>query len=143
MKRTNQATESIHRCFGAAARSARCALVLHWENPLRAMKPTPSYAIRVHAAAGDYYVVCRRGLLRNAGKEISRLGKFSSAHIVTSERVWQAVGKRVRQGIPPRMAPQVHLFDDAESAKNLNSVETIARKLVRIGADRKSLLIAV
>jgi 3-dehydroquinate synthase len=107
------------------------------------MKPTHSYAIRVHAAAGDYYVVCQRGLLRNAGREISRLGKFSSTHIVTSERVWRAVGKRVRQGIPPRIAPQVHLFDDAESAKNLKSVEAIARKLVRIGADRKSLLIAV
>jgi 3-dehydroquinate synthase len=37
----------------------------------------------------------------------------------------------------------LHLFDDAEVAKNLKTVETIARKLVRRGADRKSLLIAV
>jgi 3-dehydroquinate synthase len=107
------------------------------------MKPTNSHAIRVHAAAGDYTVVCRRGLLRNAGREILRLGKFSSVHIVTSQKVWSAVGKKVRHGIPARIAPQVHLFDDAESAKNLTSVEEIARKLVRAGADRKSLLIAV
>ena len=88
-------------------------------------------------------MVCRRGLLRNAGREILRLGKFSSVHIVTSQKVWSAVGKKVRHGIPARIAPQVHLFDDAESAKNLTSVEEIARKLVRAGADRKSLLIAV
>jgi 3-dehydroquinate synthase len=35
------------------------------------------------------------------------------------------------------------LFDDAEAAKTLQSVEAIARKLVRAGADRKALLIAV
>ncbi len=37
----------------------------------------------------------------------------------------------------------VHLFDDAESAKNLKTVELIARRLVRAGADRKCLLLAV
>jgi 3-dehydroquinate synthase len=37
----------------------------------------------------------------------------------------------------------MHLFNDSESAKNLHSVEHIARSLSRAGADRKSLLIAV
>jgi len=37
----------------------------------------------------------------------------------------------------------IHLFDDAESAKNLRSVEQITRSLCRAGADRKSLVIAV
>jgi len=35
------------------------------------------------------------------------------------------------------------LFDDAEAAKNLRTVEEIVRRLVRAGADRKALLIAV
>jgi 3-dehydroquinate synthase len=43
--------------------------------------------------------------------------------------------------LPARI--HVHLFDDAESAKTLKSVEEISRKLVRAGADRKSLLVAV
>jgi 3-dehydroquinate synthase len=107
------------------------------------MKPTGSQTIRVRATAGDYPVVCRRGLLRHAGAEIARLGKFSSVHILSSRRVWRAAGKEVRRGIPARMAAQVHLFDDSEAAKNLKTVEEIARKLVRAGADRKSLLIAV
>jgi len=49
----------------------------------------------------------------------------------------------MRRGIPARLSAKVHLFDDAEAAKNLKTVEEIARKLVRAGADRKSLLIAV
>lgn len=106
------------------------------------MKRNGSHIIRVRAAAGDYSVVCRRGLLRNAEEVIARLGKFSSAHILSSKGVWRAVGKMVRRGISARAA-QVHLFDDAEAAKNLETVEAIARKLMRAGADRKSLLIAV
>jgi 3-dehydroquinate synthase len=57
--------------------------------------------------------------------------------------VWRAVGGTVRQGISAVVDPQVLLFDDAEAAKNLRTVEEIARKLVRAGADRKALLIAV
>jgi 3-dehydroquinate synthase len=112
--------------------------MLNWMNPRIAMKSKQSQAIHVQAAAGDYSVVCRRGLLRSAGREIARLGEFSSAHIVSSPRVWRAVDKKVSLH-----RANVHLFDDAESAKNLKTVEAIARKLVRAGADRKSLLIAV
>lgn len=121
----------------------RRGLVLHWKNPLRAMKPTGSNTTVVRATTGDYSVVCRRGLLRSAEREISRLGKFSSVHILTSKRVWRILGRKVRRGIPARMAAQVHLFDDAETAKNLATVEALARQLVRAGADRKSLLIAI
>ncbi|MGB7847847.1 MAG: 3-dehydroquinate synthase [Candidatus Acidiferrum sp.] len=107
------------------------------------MKPTDSHIIRVRAAAGDYSVVCWRGLLRNTSREIAQLGKFSSIHILTSAQVWRALGEKVRREMSARGAAQVHQFDDAEAAKNLKTVEAIARKLVRAGADRKSLLIAV
>jgi 3-dehydroquinate synthase len=107
------------------------------------MKLTDSHAIRVRASSGDYFVLCRRGLLRNVSREIARLGNFSSVHIVSSKQVWKAVGTKVRPGIHWRAKVPVHLFDDAESAKTLKTVESIARTLVSAGADRKSLLIAV
>lgn len=97
----------------------------------------------MRAAAGDYLVLCRRGLLRDASREIARLGKFSSIHILSSPRVWRALGKKQKSSLSSRADARVHLFDDAESAKNLKTVETLARKLVREGADRKALLIAV
>ena len=103
------------------------------------MKSTQSQAIRVRSAAGAYSVFCRRGILRNASRELARLGEFSSVHLVTSHRVWRAV----RNKLSLRGAFHLHLFDDAEAAKTLQSVEAIARKLVRAGADRKALLIAV
>jgi 3-dehydroquinate synthase len=107
------------------------------------MKPSPAHSIRVRSAAGNYLVLCRRGILRHAAKEIARFGKFSSVHILTSPKVWRAVEDRVRRGISARIATQLHQFDDAEAAKNLSTAEGIMRGLVRAGADRKSLLIAV
>jgi 3-dehydroquinate synthase len=112
-------------------------------NSLIAMKLTGSQSIRVRAAGGDYFVLCRRGLLRDASPEIESLGKFSSVHVLSSPRVWRALGKKVNIGLSPYTDLHLHLFDDAEAAKTLKTVEAVARKLVRAGADRKSLLIAV
>lgn len=102
-----------------------------------------SQPVRVRSTSGDYFVCCQRGLLRRAAREIARLGKFSSTHIVTSPRVWRALGKDVQRGLLSQRGTRLHLFNDAESEKNLRTVEAIARKLVRAGADRKSLLIAL
>jgi 3-dehydroquinate synthase len=107
------------------------------------MKTAISKTIRVHSSTGDYSVLCRRGVLREASREIARLGKFSSIHILSSRRVWRAIGKKVLRGLPLQKAVQLHFFDDSETAKTLSTVEAIARKLVRAGADRKSLLVAV
>ncbi len=107
------------------------------------MKLTGSKAIRVRAAAGDYFVLCRRGLLRDASRAIERLGRFSSVHVLSSPRVWRALGKKLKTRLSRNADVHLHLFDDAETAKTLKTVEALARKLVRAGADRKSLLIAV
>src|SRR5215471_11058203 len=71
-----------------------------------------------------------------------RIGKFSSIEIVTSPRVWAAVGKQVMRGLRG-LRVRVHQFNDAEAAKNLNSIEVIARSLVRAGADRRTAVVAV
>jgi 3-dehydroquinate synthase len=112
-------------------------------NAVDPMKLTLPEAIRVRSFAGDYFVLCRRGILRESARQIARLGRFSSVHILSSSRVWRAVGRKVLRGIPPRRNVHIHLFDDAETAKTLATVEAVARKLVRASADRKSLLIAV
>ncbi len=99
--------------------------------------------ILVQSSAGPYPVVAGAGGIHRAAGEIAKLGNFSSVHVVSSPKVWRAVGKAVQKGlwIPDRKA--LHLFNDAESAKRLHSVEEIARSLSRAGADRKSLLVAV
>src|SRR5579864_3231265 len=107
------------------------------------MKSTQAKAIQVRTGTGKYAVVCRSGLMARAQKEIARLGKFSSVHILSSPFVWNALEKKIRQGIPARLAPCVHLFDDAESEKNLQSVEGLAQSLVAAGADRHALIVAI
>ena len=107
------------------------------------MKSAQTKAIAVRAATGKYAVVCGGGAIAKAQQEIARLGKFSSVHILSSPPVWHVLEKKIRQGIPARLAPFVHLFDDAESEKNLQSVEGLAQSLVAAGADRHALIVAI
>jgi 3-dehydroquinate synthase len=99
--------------------------------------------ISVKSSAGSYSVVCGAGAIRRAAREVAALGRFSSVHIVSSPKVWRAIGKTVQRCLRISNGGSIHLFDDAEAAKNLRSVEEIARSLCRAGADRKSLIVAV
>jgi 3-dehydroquinate synthase len=99
--------------------------------------------IPVKSSAGRYFVVSGAGAIRRSAQEIAALGQFSSVHVVSSPKVWRAVGKSVQRRLRPSKNIPIHLFDDAESAKNLRSVERIARSLCRAGADRQSLVVAV
>jgi len=99
--------------------------------------------IRVRSAAGEYAVLCGAGILRDAAAEIGKLDEFSSVHVLTSPKVWRAVGKAVKPAISRDASRNVHLFDDAETKKNMRTVELLCRKLTCAGADRKSLIVAV
>ena len=107
------------------------------------MKNVKPHAIQVRSSAGEYSVVCERGMLQRMPRQVAALGEFSSVHIVSSPKVWRAVKHPLQRGFNSHWLVKVHLFDDAESAKKLATVEKITRELVRSGADRKSLLIAV
>src|SRR5208337_2146495 len=107
------------------------------------MNTSDSHPIKVRSALGDYSVVCEAGLLRKVQAEIASLGTFSSVHLVTSPKVWKAQGKTLGKGFRKGSRPQVHFIDDRESAKSMATVELAARSLVRAGADRHSLVIAV
>jgi 3-dehydroquinate synthase len=99
--------------------------------------------IIVKSSAGPYSIIAGAGSIRRAAQEIAALGRFSSVHVVSSPKVWRAVGKTVQRGLCLSKRNGIHLFDDAEWAKNLRSVEQLTRSLCRAGADRKSLVVAV
>ena len=98
--------------------------------------------ILVKSSAGSYPVVCGAGVLARMGIELARVGKFSSVQVVTSPKVWRAVGMRVLRGLRGWNA-RIHKFNDAEAAKSLASVERIVRSLVKAGADRRAVVIAI
>ena len=99
--------------------------------------------ILVQSSRGSYAVVCGHGLLQQLVKETNRVGRFSSLHVVTSLRVWKAVGRRMPREYGRSQSLRAHEFNDAETAKNLQSVEEVARSLVKAGADRRAAVLAV
>ena len=99
--------------------------------------------ISVHSAAGSYEIVCGAGALKKAGSRIAALGKFSSVHVISSPKVWRAAGKLMLANLNNANLAKVHLMNDAETKKNLRTMESLSRSLVRAGADRRSLIVAV
>src|SRR6266403_825558 len=99
--------------------------------------------IPVKSSAGNYSVVAGAGVLRLAARELSKLGRFSRIHVVSSPKVWRDIGNSVRRGLRLSGGKAVHLMNDSESAKNLHTVELLSRSLVTSGVDRKSVLVAV
>ncbi len=99
--------------------------------------------ISVNSSAGAYSVLCGASVLHHIGDKIQSLGEFSSIHVVSSPKVWRAIGKSVERNLGARKSCAVHLMNDAEAAKNLRTVESVSRALLKSGADRNSLLVAV
>jgi 3-dehydroquinate synthase len=99
--------------------------------------------IRVKSAAGTYTVLCGRGALARLNRAVERLDDSTGTFILSSPRVWESCGPAVAREVSRKNVQGVFLFDDAESAKRLATVEGIARQLVRAGADRRAVLVAL
>src|SRR6266852_3553305 len=99
--------------------------------------------IPLKSSAGNYSIVAGTGVLRHAARELARLGRFSNVRVVSSPRVWRAIRNSVRRGLRLSGSNAVHLMNDAESAKNLQTVESLSRSLVKSGTERTSLIVAV
>ena len=103
--------------------------------------------IRIPSSSGAYQVQCAPGIFARVGALISRLGESTGIYVLSSPRVWEhwgrpllrALNKANRKRVPVRAM----LFDDSESAKDLATIEQIARQLVLAGADRHATIVAV
>jgi 3-dehydroquinate synthase len=114
---------------------------------LKSMASMKTTRLSVKSAARRYAVVCGAGSLRRTTQELAALSEFSSVHVLSSPKVWRAVGPKLKaalgRGVVGARDAVPVLFDDAERAKNLRTVESVTRALLRAGADRRSLLVAV
>jgi 3-dehydroquinate synthase len=98
--------------------------------------------IRVQAANGAYEVLCGRGALTQLPQAVSRASKKGAVFVVSSPRVWRHWGARIEKILGGARKATI-LMDDGEAAKNLSTVERTCRQLVRAGADRRALIVAV
>jgi len=99
--------------------------------------------IKVRSSVRSYEVLCGDGALGGARREIARLGLSTGVYLLSSPRVWKHWGKKCHAFFSGLGAARVILFDDREAAKNLRTMETICRKLVHAGADRRAVLVAI
>jgi len=97
--------------------------------------------IRVTSSSGPYSVICAPGALVRASSLIKRLGDSTGTFVLSSPKVWRHWGRAIGKAIPGGRNPI--LFDDSESAKRLSTIEGIARQLVRTGADRRAVIVAI
>jgi 3-dehydroquinate synthase len=72
----------------------------------------------------------------------SRIGPDGSIFVISSARVWKHWGARVEKMLGRGRRATI-LMNDAETAKNLSTVEKACRDLVRAGADRRAVIVAV
>lgn len=98
------------------------------------MSHTP---ITVRARSGAYRVVVRRDILRTLPAALREAGISGTTLVVSSPRVWRAVGARLAGAPSPILVP------DGERAKSLSTVARIYDALVDHRADRGVTIVAV
>ncbi len=99
--------------------------------------------ISVHSSAGRYAIRCEPNAISRTASLVAGLGESTGTFFLSSPRVWGYWGKALATKMAGGSRREPILFDDREAAKNLATVEKIARQLVTAGADRHAILVAV
>ena len=99
--------------------------------------------IVVHSASGAYTVLYGRGLSRRLAAPFERLGEHTGLFFLTSLPVARHWRSTVEPALRRAGLRATILFDDSESAKSIATVERLCRQLVRAGADRHSVIVAM
>lgn len=92
-----------------------------------------------------YDVLIGPGLLRRAGRELRRNlpSENSQIFVITSPNVRRHWGEQLEESLKREKLSYCLLeMNDGEPAKRLETVETLAERMVRAGADRQALLVA-
>ncbi len=82
-------------------------------------------------------------LIASASTGSRALSANTGVFLLSSPRVARHWQSQIIRGLGARNLRGVILFDDREIMKNVATVERICRQLVRLGADRRALLVAV
>jgi len=99
----------------------------------------------IHVLSRQYQASIENGLLQRAGSVLGELlPQVSRMFVVTVSPVRKRWGSKLVKSLKASgFAPQVITMPDGEPAKRLATVEAMAEKLARLGADRKALIIAL
>ena len=99
----------------------------------------------IHVPSGPYQAWIENGLLTRAGSVLAELLPQSRrVFVVTVAPVRKRWGSKLLSSLKAAgFETQVLVMPDGEPSKRLATVESLAEKLVKLGADRKSVIIAL
>ena len=96
--------------------------------------------VNVSAASGPYAVVIGDGAIEALRAEIDGAKLGARRLLISSQRVWDFHGPRFRKTGADRTPI---LIEDGERYKNLNTVARVLDALVKVGADRSTVIVAI
>ena len=101
--------------------------------------------VTIHVPPRPYQAWIENGLLMRAGSVLSELlPQASRIFVVTVPPVRKRWGSKIVTSLKSSgFSPQVIVMPDGEPTKRLSTVEALADKLARLGADRKAVVIAL
>jgi 3-dehydroquinate synthase len=101
--------------------------------------------IPVRTSSRSYEVLIERGLLRSAFPSLQSLvPPHSKVFLVSSPAILKLWGSILQEGFAKADRPlAVARMTDGETSKRLNAVEKLAEQMVALGADRRSIVIAL
>ena len=101
--------------------------------------------VTIHVPPRPYQARIENGLLSRAGALLAELlPQSSKLFVVTAPPIRRRWGAKLLDSlISAGFKPQVLQIPDGEPAKKLATIETMAERLVRLGADRKAVLVAL
>ncbi len=101
--------------------------------------------VTIHVPPRPYQAVIENGLLTRAGSLLAEmLPQASRIFVVTVPPVRQRWGAMLVRSLGAGgFTPQVIALPAGEPAKRLATIETLAEKLARLGADRKAVILAL
>jgi 3-dehydroquinate synthetase len=102
----------------------------------------PIQQFSVQSSKEAYEVFCGRGVLSRLPEAVGATAGGGNVFLVSSTRVWRHCGTRIQKILRGKYRATI-LMDDREAAKNLATVNRACRQLVRAGADRHALLVAI
>jgi 3-dehydroquinate synthase len=101
--------------------------------------------VTIHVPPRPYQARIENGLFTRAGALLAELLPQSSRiFVLTVAPVYRRWGPKLLRSLKASgFKPQVLQMPNGEPAKRLETVETLAEKLVRLGADRKAVIVAL
>ncbi|MCR4412887.1 MAG: 3-dehydroquinate synthase [Thermoguttaceae bacterium] len=103
----------------------------------------PQQRVRVSLGPRSYDIEIEEGNLERTGEFVASRIKVSHAVVITDEHVEEPHGRRVAESLAEHAAADLVVVPAGEPSKSVATAAALWEKLLQLGTDRKSVVVAV